>query len=157
VCKVAHDNRILRNSTLPAIMKRLKNAILLGDGGYGIYPWLITPYKNPVTLEQLFFNQTYAKERVIIERCFGQLKRRFPMQGYKMRGKLESIPAFIICCAVLLNISKYLNSPEDFSEIVEPEEYVRDQHAIEESRINVRRAGQAKREQIVEALHTLYH
>jgi hypothetical protein len=152
-----HDSRILRNSTLAAIMKRLNNAILPGDGGYGISPWLITPYKNPVTLQQLFFNQTYAKERVIIERCFGQLKRRFPMLGYKMRVKLESIPAFIICCAVLHNISKYLKDPEDFPEIVEPEEYLRDQHAIEESRINVRRAGQAKREQIAEALYTLYH
>ncbi len=68
---------------------------------------------------ETYFNKIYAKDRVIIERCFGQLKRRFPTLHYKLRVKLDRIPGMIIACAVLHNISKYLNDEETFSPLPE--------------------------------------
>ncbi|CAH2013047.1 unnamed protein product [Acanthoscelides obtectus] len=57
----------------------VQGAALLGDEGYGISPWLLTPFKNPTTPIQENYKLIHAKERCVIERCFGQLKRRFPM------------------------------------------------------------------------------
>nr|CAH7715388.1 unnamed protein product [Callosobruchus chinensis] len=51
------------------------NALLLGDEGYGIAPWLMVPFGNPNTLAEHAYNNLFTKERVIIERCFGQLKQ----------------------------------------------------------------------------------
>ena len=74
-----HDARIFRNSNIKRILARTTNTIILEDSGYGIAPYLITPYKNPQIPAQLNFNKVYAKERVVIERCLGQLKMRFPI------------------------------------------------------------------------------
>jgi hypothetical protein len=54
------------------------------------------------------FNQVYAAERVVIERCFGQVKRRFPTLQYTVRVKLEAVPTVIVCCFILHNKAKYL-------------------------------------------------
>lgn len=41
----------------------------------------MTPFENPTTAE-VKYNKLLKKERVIVERCFGQLKRRFPTLQY---------------------------------------------------------------------------
>jgi hypothetical protein len=33
-----------------------EKALLLGDEGYGIAPWLMTPFKNPQTPEERAYN-----------------------------------------------------------------------------------------------------
>nr|CAI5852724.1 unnamed protein product [Callosobruchus analis] len=63
------------------------NMVLLGDSGYGISPWLTTPYRNPETREEIAFSTLFTKERMI-KRRFGQLKRRFPILKYMVRMKL---------------------------------------------------------------------
>lgn len=43
-----HYSRILRNSNIFASLNQHNgNLTLLGDGGYGIAPWMLTPYRNP--------------------------------------------------------------------------------------------------------------
>lgn len=44
----AHDSRVLRNSNVYNIAtnKFSENTYLLGDGGYPLQPWLMTPYRN---------------------------------------------------------------------------------------------------------------
>ena len=45
-----HDSRIWKNSDVGALMANSgTEALLLGDEGYGIAPWLMTPYKEPLT------------------------------------------------------------------------------------------------------------
>jgi hypothetical protein len=56
-----------------------EKALLLRDEGYGLAPWLMTPFKNPQIPEERAYNKLFTKERVIIERCFEQLKQRFPV------------------------------------------------------------------------------
>ena len=51
----------------------------------------MTPYCNPTTPTECNYNQLLKKERKIIERCFGQLKRRFPILQYVCRVKLDNV------------------------------------------------------------------
>nr|CAH7733030.1 unnamed protein product [Callosobruchus chinensis] len=72
------DSRIWSNSEICNIAKRefqRSNALLLGDEGYGIAPWLMVPFRNPNTPAEHAYNSLFTKERVIIERCFGELKQ----------------------------------------------------------------------------------
>lgn len=108
-----HDSRIWKNSLARQAISNSVNCVLLADSGYGIEPWLMTPYRNPINNRQSAYNQLLKTERVVIERCFGQLKRRFPILQYVNRVKLNRIANTIVCCFVLHNIAKYLQD-EDF-------------------------------------------
>ncbi|XP_046684659.1 putative nuclease HARBI1 [Homalodisca vitripennis] len=94
---------------LEKLFLNLVTACLLGDSGYGIAPWLITPYKPPQNEQQRNFNLQHAMERVVIERVFGQLKKLFPVLGNCIRVSLDRVPKTIISCAVLHNVGKHLN------------------------------------------------
>lgn len=110
-----HDSRIWKNSQVCLLLRNKANAVLIGDDGYGIEPCLMTPFNNPTPGAELSFNKLLKKERVTIERCFGQLKRRFPILLYTCRVKLENVPKVITACVVLHNVAKALNDP-DFEE-----------------------------------------
>ena len=69
-----NDGRIWINSDVKAVMIS-RNALLLGDEGYGIAPWLMTPFKHPTSEEEEAYNRLFAHERALIERTFGQVKR----------------------------------------------------------------------------------
>ena len=162
-----HDSRILRCSDIPHIMQSTGgDFLLLGDSGYPIKPWLMVPFKNPETPAQQRFNQVFTKERVIIERCFGQLKKRFPMLAGVVRIATKRIPKFIVACVVLHNVSKYLNdelpeeiNPESIEEpLVETDaeeprvETDHDEPHVETDAV-LRQQGQIKRQQIANILH----
>lgn len=70
-----------------------------------------------IGVDQSTVNQVCAKERVTIERCFGQLKMRFPILHYKVRTKLESVGKIIMCCCILHNVAKYLQDDNNFPEL----------------------------------------
>ncbi|XP_046688202.1 putative nuclease HARBI1 [Homalodisca vitripennis] len=109
-----HDARIWRRSPVREIMSRFDGRVcLLGDSGYGISPWLITPFKPPTNEAERRFNLCHSRERVVIERCFGQIKRRFPILGNCVRVASEKVPKVVVCCAVLHNIAKYLGDVYD--------------------------------------------
>jgi hypothetical protein len=50
---------------------------LLGDFGYGLRQYLMTPKLNPSTQAEEKYNMAHAKTRVVIERAFGVCKSRF--------------------------------------------------------------------------------
>lgn len=74
-----HDARIWSNSEVRNIIRNFPDTVLLGDEGYGLEPWVMATYRNPDTENKQDFNRLLRRERVIIERCFGQVKRRFPI------------------------------------------------------------------------------
>lgn len=90
------------------------SGVLLGDDGYGLTPFLITPYRSPTTVEEQLFNKCHSKARVTIEQSFGQLKRRFPILRYGVRLKLDRVATCVTACFVLHNVAKRLNDPDDF-------------------------------------------
>lgn len=98
-------------------------AFLIGDEGYGISPWLFTPYIHPDTADQQCYNRIHCRERVVIERVFGQMKRRFPFLQNTMRMSTQRVPSMVVACSVLHNVAKYLQD-DDFEGNDDVEEMV---------------------------------
>jgi hypothetical protein len=150
-----HDSRIFRNSSVKNTLQGFTNTILLADSGYGIAQYLLTPYEDPRTHTEIYFNRIYAKERVTVERCFGQLKMRFPILHYRVRTKLCSVGGIILACCILHNVAKYLKDADNFLEL--PEENNQPElpppPAPQLSDVRIRQLGQTKRNEIA---HTLF-
>lgn len=142
-----HDARIWRRSPIRDIVSKYNgDACLLGDSGYGISPWLITPFKPPRNDVQRNFNLIHARERVIIERTFGQLKKRFPIVGNCVRVSLSRVPKVIATCAVLHNVAKHLNDQFEYDlEFGDEAEEEYDDEALIEQQEN--RASKVRGEQ----------
>ncbi|KAJ8046569.1 Protein ALP1-like [Holothuria leucospilota] len=71
-----HESFILRNSSLTQIFENgiITDGWLLGDSGYPSKPWLLTPLRNPVSLEELRYNNSHRTTTCVVERCIGVLK-----------------------------------------------------------------------------------
>ncbi|XP_063223351.1 putative nuclease HARBI1 [Bacillus rossius redtenbacheri] len=112
-----HDARVLRNSSLFRTMeggwRPIPNAIILGDSGYPLLQWLITPTINCVHAGSLAFNRAHKKTRRIVENAFGILKEKFPCLNYLRLSPIYAANVFK-CCATLCNISRegeYIDLP----------------------------------------------
>uniref|UniRef100_A0A671LQA6 DDE Tnp4 domain-containing protein n=1 Tax=Sinocyclocheilus anshuiensis TaxID=1608454 RepID=A0A671LQA6_9TELE len=100
-----HDSRNLVNSQIHDAFERGElQGVLLGDSGYPLKPWLLTPFLNPETAAQTLYNTAHAKTRNVIERCFGVLKRRFHCLHGELRMKPERVCNIICACVVLHNL-----------------------------------------------------
>lgn len=51
--------------------------VVLGDSGYKLKPFLMTPFRNPTDVYERLYNQKHTSTRNVVERCFGVLKNRF--------------------------------------------------------------------------------
>jgi hypothetical protein len=108
-----HDSRIFRNSPLfNRLATGTLNGILLGDNGYAIFPFLLTPYLRPNNKLQNYYNLTHKKTRNVVERAFGQLKKRFHCLGSIVRVRLDRTCSVIIACFILHNLAKRLHDPD---------------------------------------------
>ncbi|KAI4463282.1 hypothetical protein MML48_4g00007084 [Holotrichia oblita] len=146
-----HASRIFKNSDIYHILKNsTEKCVLLGDDGYSISPWVMTPWRTPATQEQQNYNNVFCWERVI-ERCFGQLKARFSVLQYKISNKLEKIPSTIIVCVVLHNIAKHLHV-EDFHYSNQVDDFQINAQNNDLPKNMIRQLGQQKRELITQML-----
>lgn len=77
----AHDSTIFRNSRLRHNFESgiYSDGLLVGDAGYAINNYLITPLRTVRLSAENLFNEVQIRTRNPIERCFGVLKRRFPV------------------------------------------------------------------------------
>lgn len=87
-----------------------KNSWLLGDSGYALEPFLMTPYKSVTagTIEHKF-NQKHTSCRNIIERTIGVLKSRFRCLQGTLRFKPEKVVRITNVCCALHNICREYN------------------------------------------------
>ena len=115
-----HDSRIFENSMINLRLEQGEiNGHLLGDAGYALKQYLLTPYPDPRTVAQKRYNKRHSQSRMFIEKAFGCLKRRFPLlkHGVRLR-KPEDNCILILSAFVLHNMCiefKQRNEP-DFSE-----------------------------------------
>lgn len=84
----------------------------LGDSGYPLRSYLMTPLANPATPGENLYNEALIRTRNAVERVFGIWKRRFPVVAYGLRLKLETIMAIIVATTVLHNLARDMNEPE---------------------------------------------
>ncbi|KAJ8937986.1 hypothetical protein NQ318_015483 [Aromia moschata] len=108
-----HDATIFYNSLLRACFERndYPNCFLLGDSGYALKPYLLTPLLETNTEEERRYNESHIRTRVIVENTFGIWKRRFPILAYGCRTKLQKTINIIVATAILHNIAR--NAGED--------------------------------------------
>ncbi|XP_072168923.1 putative nuclease HARBI1 [Diadema setosum] len=106
-----HDSRVLRESRLE---ERLENidGHLLGDSGYPLRPWLLTPVLRPQSPEEERYNQSHRRTRTLVERGIGQLKRRFHCLHEELRVHPSRASKIIASCAVLHNLAKDMGMPD---------------------------------------------
>lgn len=150
-----HDSRVLKNSSLyNELMDGTLKGIILGDSGYPLTPFLLTPFTSPQNANEVRYNQIHKKARCAIERAFGQLKRRFHCVGSVLRCKLDRVASIITACFILHNLSKRLGEEdfedsilyEDSSDEVDDPGY----HGMNDA--HLRRLGEMKRREIMELL-----
>ncbi|XP_041470028.1 putative nuclease HARBI1, partial [Lytechinus variegatus] len=108
-----HDSRILQNSRL---YRKYNNGelkgIILGDSGYPLMTWLMTPILNPQTPEEQAYNNAQCKTRSIIEQVNGQLKNKFRcLLGHGLQIRPNRACNIITACCILFNISKRFRQP----------------------------------------------
>jgi hypothetical protein len=101
----SHDSFIFKNSKINERFQagEFKKGILLGDGGYGLQPYLMTPLRDPITNAEKLYNESHIRTRNTVERQYGVWKRRFPCLSLGMRFKLETQAIVIIATAILHN------------------------------------------------------
>ncbi|KAJ8917027.1 hypothetical protein NQ315_012945, partial [Exocentrus adspersus] len=110
----AHDSTMFINSHLRFRFENgeFPNSFLIGDSGYALKNYFLTPLANPVTRSEQLYNESLIRTRNIVERVIGIWKRRFPVLAYGMRIKLETVLTTIVATAVLHNIAREMNEPE---------------------------------------------
>lgn len=127
-----HDSAIWQTSSLKRHIKEAYNTTnrfwLLGDSGFPIEPWLLTPFLNcEENTPEERYNRCHKSTRNIIERCFGILKGRFRclLRHRTLHYKPDIAGKICYAVAVLHNICIEKNidlDDEDFYEDVQVNE-----------------------------------
>lgn len=103
----AHDSSIFLNSRLRHDFESgiYGDGLLVGDAGYAVNNYLITPLRTVRSPAENVFNEAQIRTRNPIERCFGVLKRRFPVLSLGIRLNIEKVEATIVAAAIIHNIA----------------------------------------------------
>jgi len=74
----------------------MKDSILVGDSGYALKTFLMTPFLNPTGDGQNTYNEAQIRTRNAVERSYGVWKKRFPVLAVGINMKLESVEIIIV-------------------------------------------------------------
>lgn len=104
-----HDSTIFNYSKIRGQFERgeMSDSILLGDSGYALKKYLMTPFLNPNGEGQNIYNETQIRTRNVVERSYGVWKKRFPILAVGINMNLEFVESIIVATAVLHNIACY--------------------------------------------------
>ncbi|XP_062572623.1 putative nuclease HARBI1 [Saccostrea cucullata] len=104
-----HDAFIWSNSELKRLFVNgtISEGWLLGDSGYPLRPWLLTPVLNPNSQAEERYNTSHILTRNVIERAFGVLKARFrclDSSGGTLLYSPDKVCKIFVATAVLHNM-----------------------------------------------------
>ena len=89
----------------------------MGDSGYALQPFLLTPYPVPVRDCERRYNGSLVKTRCLVEQAIGILKRRFACLHGELRYEPERCLQVIIAAVVLHNMARdHGEGPVEFNE-----------------------------------------
>ncbi|XP_055523197.1 uncharacterized protein LOC129717348 [Wyeomyia smithii] len=115
------DYNEIRGGALNNVQKMKCFLRYIGDPGFQVGVGEDLGFHQTTVCKTHWFvakNILHTKERVIIERVFGQVKQRFPILQSKVRIATERVPTLIIACFTLHNVAKFLNDDDfDINEI----------------------------------------
>jgi len=100
---------------------------MIGDSGYPLEPWLMTPIPSPTTPREEAYNTAHIRTRNVVERSFGLLKSRFRCRD-KSGGTLlyspEKVVKITLACVILHNYCtrRNLQATESNNSDGEPDE-----------------------------------
>ncbi|XP_015057278.1 protein ALP1-like isoform X2 [Solanum pennellii] len=79
---------------------------MVGDSGYALLPWLLTPYQDKELSEsKADFNKRHLATRIVAQRALARLKDVWKMiHGMMWRPDKHKLPRFILVCCILHNI-----------------------------------------------------
>ncbi|XP_065368827.1 putative nuclease HARBI1 [Calliphora vicina] len=125
----SHDSHVWALSNAKQKLKERfergeKGFWLIGDSGYPLEPWLLTPYRNATeNSSEAFYNKQFCKGRSIIERVFGVLKGRFRclLAARELHYSPERVVQIMNVCCALHNICTNFNVQLPTHEIAETE------------------------------------
>ena len=103
----SHDAHIMRYSEVHDKFEAglMPNSWLLGDSGYGLSNWLLTPYPNPNNLGQERYNAAHKRARSAIERCIGIWKMRWRCLTKHIMFQPARASRIIAACGALHNFA----------------------------------------------------
>ncbi|XP_071652304.1 putative nuclease HARBI1 [Temnothorax longispinosus] len=155
-----HDARVWSSSRLWRHMldkyeNGRRNIWLLGDFGYPLLPYLMTPKLNqPPGSPSAVYTDSHVRARCSVERTIGILKGRW--RCLRKERALHYLPEFaaliVNATCVLHNIAKQYNIADD--EIYREEDINEDIGAEDNALANMRARGHATREAIIERYFT---
>jgi len=104
-----HDSTIFNHSSIRGRFERgeMSNSILVGDSGYGLKNYLMTPFLNPNGEGQNIYNEGQIRTRNVVERSYGVWKKRFPVLALGININSQFVESIIVATAVLHNIACY--------------------------------------------------
>ncbi|XP_072351266.1 putative nuclease HARBI1 [Scyliorhinus torazame] len=133
-----HDAFILAQSFIPTIFEGhppWMRGWLLGDMGYPLKPWLMTPIRRPQTNAERRYNEAHAATRDVVGRCFGLLKMRFrclDRSGGALQYDPDRVGRIVLACCVLHNIAQQRGDVMEEEGAREAEEAANADHEEEE-------------------------
>ena len=103
-----HDSTIFNHSVTKRRFDNdeFRDSVIVGDSGYAIKKYLITPLLNTETDAEKVFNESLVRTRNTVERSYGVWKRRFPILSRGIGTRLSTVQAIIVATAVLHNIAR---------------------------------------------------
>lgn len=122
----SHDSHIWSLSSEREILSRNwmngDKCWILGDSGYPLEPWLITPYRSVAeNSHEATFNTKHSSKRNIIERTYGVLKGRFRclLKARELHYSPRKVTKMINVCSMLHNVCIHYNVELD-EDLVSP-------------------------------------
>lgn len=142
-----HDSFILRQSSIyDRFQSDSVDGLLLGDSGYPLLPWLMTPILRPTSISEQSYNVSHKRTRNIVERCNGILKSRFRCLTTEITFNPKKASKIIGACACLHNYAIRIKLPNE--SVVLEENHFDDQFIGSQPAENSF-SGRATRNQIV--------
>ncbi|XP_033759136.1 putative nuclease HARBI1 [Pecten maximus] len=150
-----HDSHIWNNCGVCATFEsgQISNGYMLGDSGYGLRPWLMTPKLAPATPGDRRYNVAHRATRCVIERTFGIWKMRFRCLHKGITLSPERSVRVIMTTAVLHNICIDKRLPcEDL--LPDDEDDNRNEDTLSNSQMDDSLPGVRGRESVIASVFT---
>lgn len=91
---------------------KLLHGFILGDSGYPLRDWLLTPFLNPQTAAERWYNNCFTSTRATVERCIGVIKCRFHCLHTELRYTPARACKILTACLVLPNMAVEFGTPD---------------------------------------------